>query len=152
MKRKIRWIDWAFWPFMLCVWFLRLLGKLFGLTYKQISVVFNLWVQGAVLMLTGLAPAAASIYKCATSGSSIWLTVAIPLIAYAALHVYGFAKMLHHYHLPFDDAFDLCVEDLEKLAVKWHTTYYILNLIIFVLFFLIIIGMNIYATYYIVNY
>ena len=152
MTTNNRWIDWAFGPFMLCVWFLRLLGKLFGLTYKQISVVFNLWVQGAVLMLTGLAPAAAAIYKCAISGSYMWLTVVIPLTAYAALYVYGFIKMLHHYHLPFDDAFDLCVEDLVRLAAKWHTTYHILNLIIFVLFFLMIIGINIYATYYIVNY
>jgi hypothetical protein len=47
MKRKFRWIDLALLPFGLCVLFLLLLGKLFGLTYKQISVVFNLWVQGA---------------------------------------------------------------------------------------------------------
>lgn len=55
MKRKFRWIDLALLPFGMCVLFLLLLGKLFGLTYKQISVVFNLWVQGAVLALSGLA-------------------------------------------------------------------------------------------------
>ena len=49
--RKFRWIDLALLPFGLCVLFLLLLGKLFGLTYKQISVVFNLWVQGSVLAL-----------------------------------------------------------------------------------------------------
>jgi hypothetical protein len=150
--KRFRWNDLALLPFMLCVWFLRLLGKLFGLTYKQISVVFNLWVQGAVLLLSGLALAAVAIYKCAISDSYMWYAVAIPLTAYAILHVYGFIKMLHHYHLPFDDAFNLCVEDLVKLAAKWHTTYQIVNLIIFVLFFLIIIGVNIYATYNIVNY
>ena len=52
IKRKFRWIDLALLPFGLCVLFLLLLGKLFGLTYKQISVVFNLWVQGAVLALS----------------------------------------------------------------------------------------------------
>ncbi len=152
MKRNLRWIDLALLPFGLCVLFLLLLGKLFGLTYKQISVVFNLWLQGAVLMLSGLAPVAAAIYRSAISGSYIWLAVSIPLTAYAVLHVYGFAKMLQHYHLPFDDAFDLCVEDLNKLAAKWRTTYQMVNLIIFVLFYLIIIGVNIYATYYIVSY
>ena len=47
MGRKFRWVDLALLPFGLCVLFLRLLGKLFGLTYKQISVVFNLlvWVS-----------------------------------------------------------------------------------------------------------
>jgi len=44
MGRKLRLVDLALLPFGLCVLFLRLLGKLFGLTYKQISVVFNLWV------------------------------------------------------------------------------------------------------------
>ena len=52
--RKFRWIDLALLPFGLCVLFLLLLGKLFGLTYKQISVVFNLWLQGAVLALSGV--------------------------------------------------------------------------------------------------
>ena len=150
--RKFRWIDLALLPFGICVLFLILLGKLFGLTYKQISVVFNLWLQGAVLMLTELAPAAAAICRFTDAGSSVWLLIATPLLVYAGLHCYGFARMMRHYHLPFDDAFDLCVDDLQSLAAKWHTTYQMVNLIIFVLFFLIIIGMNIFATYYIINY
>ncbi len=56
MIRKIRLVDLALLPFGLCVLFLLLLGKLCGLTYKQISVVFNLWLQGGVLMLSGLLP------------------------------------------------------------------------------------------------
>ena len=63
MKRKFRWIDLALLPFGLCVLFLLLLGKLFGLTYKQISVVFNLWLQGAILTLSGQAPFGMGIYK-----------------------------------------------------------------------------------------
>ena len=63
MKRKIRWIDLALLPFGLCVLFLILLGKLFGLTYKQISVVFNLWVQGGLLALSGLIPFGVSAFK-----------------------------------------------------------------------------------------
>lgn len=66
--RKFRWIDLALLPFGLCVLFLLLLGKLFGLTYKQISVVFNLWVQGAVLALSGLAPFGIAVYKMMVSG------------------------------------------------------------------------------------
>lgn len=60
--RKFRWIDLALLPFGLCVLFLLLLGKLFGLTYKQISVVFNLWVQGAVLALSGMVPFGVIVY------------------------------------------------------------------------------------------
>lgn len=139
-------------PFMLCVGFLLLLGKLCGMTYKQISVVFNLWLQGAVLMLSGLAPAAAAIYKLASGSSPIWLALTALLLVYAAAHIYGFVRMLHHYHLPFDRAFDLCVEDLFLWAKKWNTTYEAANLIIFVLLFLAFIGMNCFAAYYIYHY
>ena len=139
-------------PFMLCVGFLLLLGKLCGMTYKQISVVFNLWVQGAVLMLSGLAPAAAAIYKLVSGGSPIWMAVTALLLAYATAHVCGFVRMLQHYHLPFHRAFDLCVKDLLIWAKKLHTTYEMTNLIIFVLLFLILIGLNCYVAWYIFHY
>ena len=143
MKKKLRWIDLALLPFGLCVLFLLLLGKLFGLTYKQISVVFNLWVQGAVLALSGLAPFGIIVYKMSESFSMGWLALSVVFALYGIAHVYGFIKMLKHYHLPFDAAFELCVDDLKKIAVKWHTTYEMVNLIIFILLYLILLCMNV---------
>ena len=86
MKRKFRWIDLALLPFGLCVLFLLLLGKLFGLTYKQISVVFNLWVQGAVLALSGLAPFGIAVYKMMESFSTWWLGLSAVLLIYENDH------------------------------------------------------------------
>ena len=148
MKRKFRWIDLALLPFGLCVLFLLLLGKLFGLTYKQISVVFNLWVQGALLTLSGLAPLGFTLYKLQESLSLGWFLGALVLACYGGVYVYAFIKMLRHYHLPFDDAFDLCVKDLMWVAEKWHTTYHMVNLLIFILFYLILLGLNILTCYY----
>ena len=148
MKRKFKWIDLALLPFGLCVLFLLLLGKLFGLTYKQISVVFNLWVQGAVLALSGLAPFGIAIYKLLESFSMGWLLLTIIFAVYGMAYVYAFIKMLQHYHLPFNDAFDLCVMDLQFLAKKWHTTYQMVNLLVFVLFYLILLGVNVMIYYY----
>ena len=150
-KRKLRWIDLALLPFGLCVLFLLLLGKLFGLTYKQISVVFNLWVQGAVLALSGLAPFGIAVYKMLESFSMGWLILSIIFALYGAAYVYAFIKMLNHYHLPFDAAFDLCVDDLERIAEKWHTTYQMVNLLIFVLFYLLLLGLNIFICYYLIS-
>ena len=144
MKRKFRWIDLALLPFGLCVLFLLLLGKLFGLTYKQISVVFNLWVQGAVLALSGLAPFAIAVYKMIGSFSIWWLALSAVLLIYGIAYGYAFIKMLQHYHLPFDAAFDLCVDDLQRLA----KTYQMVNLLIFILFYLILLGLNILICYY----
>ena len=148
MKRKFRWIDLALLPFGLCVSFLLLLGKLFGLTYKQISVVFNLWVQGALLTLSGLAPLGFTLYKLQESLSLGWFLGALVLACYGGVYVYAFIKMLRHYHLPIDDAFDLCVDDLMRIAKKWHTTYQMVNLLIFILFYLILLGLNILTCYY----
>ena len=146
--RKFRWIDLALLPFGLCVLFLLLLGKLVGLTYKQISVVFNLWVQGAVLALFGLAPFGVIVYKMLESFSIGWLFLSIIFAIYGMVYVYAFVRMLKHYHLPFNDSFDLCVRDLQWLAKRWHTTYQMVNLLIFVLFYLILLGINFLICYY----
>ena len=137
-------------PFIACVYFLMGLGSIFGLTYKKISVIFNLWLQGTVLMLSGVAPVAACMWKLATVGSPIWLAAAIPLLAYAGIHVWGFRLLLRHYRLPYDSAFQLCVKDLEHLAHRWHTTYEIVNLIIFVFLFLLLVGLNLLIAWWIV--
>ncbi len=146
--RKFRWIDLALLPFGLCVLFLLLLGKLVGLTYKQISVVFNLWVQGAVLALSGIAPFGVIVYKMLESFSIGWLFLSIIFAIYGMVYVYAFVRMLKHYHLPFNDSFDLCVRDLQWLAKRWHTTYQMVNLLIFVLFYLILLGINFLICYY----
>ena len=146
--RKFRWIDLALLPFGLCVLFLLLLGKLVGLTYKQISVVFNLWVQGAVLALSGIAPFGVIVYKMLESFSIGWLFLSIIFAIYGMVYVYAFVRMLKHYHLPFNDSFDLCVRDLQWLAKRWHTTYQMVNLLIFVLFYLILLGLNFLICYY----
>jgi hypothetical protein len=152
MGRKLRWIDLALLPFGLCVLFLLLLGKLCGLTYKQISVVFNLWVQGGVLTLSGLAPFGLVVYKMFQSFSISSLFLAIAFLLYGILYVYAFIKMLKHYHLPFNSAFDLCVYDLKCIARRWHTTYQMVNLLIFVLFYLILLGINVLICYYLLSY
>ena len=151
MNRKIRWVDLALLPFGLCVLFLLLLGKLFGLTYKQISVVFNLWIQGAVLILSGIMPFGIAVYKLFESFSISWLFLSIVFALYGIAYIYGFLKMLQHYHLPFNYAFDLCVDDLQWLARKWHTTYQMVNIIIFVVFYLILLGLNVLICYYMIS-
>ena len=144
MRKKFKLDDLALLPFGLCVLFLRLLGKLFGLSYKQISVVFNLWIQGAVLTLSGVLPFVIAI----TWAPRLFYGLLVFIFAlYGFAYIYSFVKMLRHYHLPFDYAFDLCVDDLQCLAKKWHSTYQIVNLIIFVVLFLILLGLNLYISF-----
>ena len=72
-----------------------------------------------------------------------WMALTIVFALYGFAYVYAFVKMLQHYRLPYDAAFDLCVDDLKRIAVKWHTTYEMVNLIIFILLYLILLGLNV---------
>ncbi len=101
----------ALMPFGFCVMFLRLLGKLFGLTYKQISVVFNLWVQGGILALSGLAPFGIAVCKMMESFSVGWLALSAVLEIYGIAYVYAFIKMLGIIICP----------SMQRLTFAWTT-------------------------------
>lgn len=130
-------------PFALCVLFLQLLGKCFGLTYKQISVVFNLWIQGSVLVLSAWLPFVQNLICPNWAHEGSWWIIIICTLCYGLLYLMAFVLMLRHYHLPFNRAFDLCVNDLLRVASIWNCSYYAVNIIIFVIIFLFLLGLNI---------
>lgn len=146
--RKFRLTDLAALPFVLCVRFLMLLGKLCRLTYEQISVVFNLWLQGAVLTLSAILPAVLAVVLLCRGFTILRLLLVGLLVLYALFYIWAFLRMLSRYHLPFNRAFYRCVHDLQKLARKWHTTYQMVNLLIFVVAFLLLLALNIGLCYW----
>jgi hypothetical protein len=98
--------------------------------------------------MSGLAPLMVAVFKMSESFSMGWMALTIVFALYGFAYVYAFIKMLQHYRLPYDAAFDLCVDDLERIAAKWHTTYEMVNLLLFVLFYLILLGLNVFVGYY----
>ena len=150
--RKFRWVDLALLPFAICVGFLMLLGKLCGLTYKQISVVFNLWLQGAVLVLSAILPLVISVIRICSGFTFPRLLLVIFLAIYVLIYIWAFQRMLHHYHLPVDRAFDRCVHDLQTLARKRHTSYQAVNLLLFVVGFLLLLSLNLGMSYLIYSW
>jgi hypothetical protein len=127
--------------FMTCVKFLQWLGERTHLTYKEISVVFNLWVQGVVLLIASVAPLAVGIVK----GCEIGV---VPLAIYALACALMILKILRHYMMPMDAAFDQCVEDLQRIAMKWKRSYNYVNIAIFVVLYLLLLcfdGLLVYA-------
>lgn len=81
-----------------------------------------------------------------------WLVLSFILALYGTAYVFAFIIMVQHYRLPFDDAFNRCVWDLQKVAQKWHTTYQMVNLIIFVVLFLLLLSLNIAGGYLLLRY
>ena len=138
-------------PFGVCVVFLRLLGLIFGLSYKQISVIFNLYIQGTVLLLSGWLPCIAGIKSAIISPSAENIIAIVLGACYGNMYLKGFIWMLIHYKLPMDEAFDLCVNDLRMIAKKWNMSYYTVNIIIFIAWYLALIGINVYTAYNIYN-
>ena len=139
-------------PFALCVLFLQGLGRYFRLTYKQISVVFNLWIQGGVLVLSASLPLVVYVAgECCDvsyddSISTLDLFAIFALLGYFLLYLWLYVLTLRHYGGSFDWAFDRCVSDLQKVAHAWCCSYQCVNLIIFVGFFLLLIGINLVLT------
>ena len=136
-------------PFGICAGFLLLLGKCLGLSYKQISVIFNLHLQGGLLLLSGALPLLATCWNLTHHPS--WQMVAAIFVAmsYLSIYIVGFIWLLKHYHLPMEYAFDLCVSDLKWLASKWHLSYHAVNLIIFIFWWLSFVLMNVFTAYHI---
>lgn len=137
--------------FTLCTRFLSLLGKCMGLNYKQISVIFNLYLQGGLLAVSGTLPLGAAIWRVATNPHwHGWLLLFLCAV-YLSIYIAGFITIIRHYHLPMESAFDLCVKDLLWIAEKWHMSYHAVNIVIFVFWWLSVIGMNIYISYCIIT-
>ncbi len=130
-------------PFALCVLFLQGLGKCFRLTYKQISVIFNLWIQGGALVISGCLPFVQSLMCPFQAPEGMRWIIRICALFYALMYLVGFVLMLRHYRLPFNRAFDKCVGDLLHIASVWHCSYHAVNIIIFVILFLLLISLNI---------
>lgn len=129
--------------FDICACFLEWLGKTLNLTYMEISVIFNLWLQGAVLTLSAIAPLVTAIVALTREPSTKawWLVGGFSI--YSLIYIIGFIAMLWHYRLPYTRAFKLCVVDLQRLAEKLGTTYDLVNIVIFVVVFLILVIGNI---------
>ena len=119
--------------FMTCVHFLEWLGKRVGLNYKQVSVVFNIYVQGGILFVCSCVPLIKVILCCSEYDELRRMMVCVGCLMYAVLYGYGLHKLCKRYHAPLENAFDRCVDDLLYLSEKWGMSYETLNLVIFVL-------------------
>lgn len=139
-------------PFGLCAGFLLLLGKCLGLSYKQISVIFNLHLQGWLLLFSGALPLLAGAWNFCQSPSWVAAIIVLLTLSYFSIYIVFFIWLLRHYHMPMNYAFDLCVSDLRVVASKWHLSYHAVNLIIFIFWWLAVVSLNIFVAYHLFNF
>ena len=137
--------------FRLCVRFLEFLGKTFKISYEQISIIVNLYIQGTILMISGLLPLFASIYSIIHCIRWIETLCMIASLGYASLFLAGYSRLLSRYKNTSAQYFDLCVDDLMALSKRWGMHYYMVNLLIFVVWWLSLICINVFAAIWILN-
>ena len=128
--------------FMLCVYFLEWLGKMTGLNYKKISVVFNIYIQGGILLVSSCLPLI-KVILCNSDNGGKWRILFFGgCLIYIGLYVYGLYRLCKRYSTPLEDAFDICVDDLLFLSKKWGMSYNAVNILIFVIGWFLCVGLN----------
>lgn len=115
---------------------LKQLGRPFGWNYTEASVYIciHLWPILCVamsLVMLGFAIA---------TGNPWWMTACT---IYALLNALGYWAVIKHYYPGSNEAiFKRCMEELVAIAKEWHTTYAVVNLVIYVLLFAAIMAFD----------
>jgi hypothetical protein len=124
--------------FGVCCDILYMIGKILGFTYKEICVIVNIYFEAGLCLLSALwvtwTAIKGFIHRKALGPSILMATG----IVYGLAYIGVFLWLCQHYAMPLNDAFDLCYHELIQLAVDYHTTYNIVNYVIFILLFLVI--------------
>lgn len=134
------------WLFDICCKIMSSLGDMVGLTYKEICVIGNIYIQGGILVLSSFAPFIALIRmmrKKASIGKGLYL---LPSIIYGMACCFLFLLVCIRYIFPLTEAFDKCVFDLNILSNFLNLSYEAVNILIFIILWGIAIAWNLFIT------
>ena len=115
-----------------------------GLTYKEFCVIGNIYIQGLILILSALSILCTMVKIVRKKKSALLIVMLIASAVYALLYVIGFILICRHYAMPLDDAFNLCVQELQDFGQSFYNVGYIgANIIIFVVGWMILLILNV---------
>lgn len=120
--------------FQLCCGIMMTLGNLVGLSYKEVCVLGNVYMQGGLWVLSSLLPLYIAIKALVDRYTISRVITVIVGAIYSVIYTLTFTYFASRYQPPLADAFDLCVKDLYSVAGKMGTTYEVVNIIFFVAF------------------
>ena len=130
--------------FCSCCGFMGAGGVAWGLTYKEICVIGNIYVEAALCLLAALWLAWACVKRYRKAKTPANALLMVLGIAYGVVCIAGFICICIHYAMPMDEAFDLCYQELVGLTQKWHISYNNVNYLLFILPFILFTAGNIY--------
>lgn len=125
--------------FNLCTSFLVFLTKVFHTDYKRISVWINIYIQGIVLLIAATVFFITLLIKTNYPTVLTWL-----LYLFTVSQMFVVVWACYRYRPPLEKAFDKCYLDLVHLSSRIHLSYTLLNIIIFIIIYLILVFLDIY--------
>lgn len=139
------------WLFDICCKIMSSFGNLIGLSYKEVCVIFNVYVQGAVWLASALLPFIVLVWKLRKGAAVGKIPYLFFTTCYGVFCSFILIFCINRYSLPLNEGFDMCVNDLYFLAKVYSTTYEVVNIYIFVIGWIISIGWNILIAKLILN-
>jgi len=138
-----------------CCAFITVMAKLLGWTYTEACVYINLYLQYGVLMLSALSVIYVAVRKLMQGVTKRRIVVLVLALLYNIPFAWLGAWLYGRYgKISCDAAFELCKNDLLALGThldisntlpyyteRW-TEYYIVNLIIFIVLYLLVLFLN----------
>ena len=131
--------------FAACCGVMGAVGVAWGLTYKEICVIGNIYLEAGVCVLSALLLTRSTIKayrRDRTIPHSLLMSAGL---LYGMIYLFVFLLICCHYTMPMEKAFDLCYHELLMLASDWNTTYNNVNYLIFIILFLVLTVGNILA-------
>lgn len=113
------------------------ISRLFGWNYEKTSVYIciHLWPLLSVVMALVMLGIAVSVTN------PLWIAACI---IYFLFNVFGYWAVIKHYYPgTINEIFTHCYSDLMTLATEWKTTYAIVNLVVYVLAFILIMAFDV---------
>lgn len=114
-----------------------LIGRPFGWNYEKASVYIciHLWPLLCVVMALVMLGIAVSTIN------PLWIAASI---IYFLFNVFGYwAVVKHFYPGTINEIFTHCYSDLMTIAKEWKTTYAIVNLVVYVIAFILIMAFDV---------
>ena len=136
-------LDQGFFAACCCV--MGAVGVAWGLTYKEICVIGNIYLEAGICLLSALWLTCCTIKAYRQNKTLLHGLLMSAGLLYGMINLLAFLLICNHYAMPMEKAFDLCYHELLMLASDWHITYNNVNYLIFILLFLVLTVGNILA-------
>ena len=132
--------------FAACCGVMGAVGVAWGLTYKEICVIGNIYLEAGICLLSALWLTWSTIKAYGRNRTRQHCLLMSLGLLYGMIYLFVFLLICKHYSMPMEKAFDLCYHELLMLASDWNTTYNNVNYLIFILLFLVLTVGNILAS------